>query len=90
MEHLELPAASFDLAYSSLAFHYIEDLRRLMSQVHRSLVAGGRLVFSVEHPIFTGAIGSEILSQMPPVVRRGRSTATSMKALVPPIGLRRA
>ena len=53
MEHLELPAASFDLAYSSLAFHYIEDLRGLMSQVHEALVAGGRLVFSVEHPIYT-------------------------------------
>ena len=53
MEHLELSAASFDLAYSSLAFHYIEDLRGLMSQVHRALIAGGHLVFSVEHPIFT-------------------------------------
>ncbi len=53
MEHLELPAASFDLAYSSLAFHYIEDLGGLMTEVHRSLVAGGRLVFSVEHPIYT-------------------------------------
>jgi SAM-dependent methyltransferase len=52
MEHLELPPVSFDLAYSSLAFHYIEDLPRLMTQVHRSLVTGGRLVFSVEHPIF--------------------------------------
>jgi len=53
MEHLELPASSFDLAYSSLAFHYIEDLRSLMSKVHRSLAAEGRLVFSVEHPIYT-------------------------------------
>ncbi len=52
LESLELPAASFDLVYSSLALHYIEDFRRLMSQVHRSLVAGGHLVFSVEHPIF--------------------------------------
>ena len=49
----ELPQAAFDLAYSSLAFHYIEDQRGLISQVHRALVAGGRLVFSVEHPIFT-------------------------------------
>ena len=53
MEHLELPAASLDLAYSSLAFHYIEDLRGLMSKVYRALVAGGCLVFSIEHPIFT-------------------------------------
>jgi ubiquinone/menaquinone biosynthesis C-methylase UbiE len=53
MEQLALPASSFDLAYSSLALHYIEDLRGLMAKVHRALVAGGRLVFSVEHPIYT-------------------------------------
>jgi SAM-dependent methyltransferase len=52
LEHLELPPGAFNLAYSSLAFHYIEDFGRLMAQVHRSLDAGGRLVFSVEHPIF--------------------------------------
>jgi SAM-dependent methyltransferase len=52
MEHLELPTSSFELAYSSLAFHYIEDVRRLTAVIHRSLVAGGHLVFSVEHPIF--------------------------------------
>jgi ubiquinone/menaquinone biosynthesis C-methylase UbiE len=53
MEQLALPASSFDLAYSSLALHYIEDVRGLMAKVHRALVAGGRLVFSVEHPIYT-------------------------------------
>ena len=53
MEQLELSPASVDLVYSSLALHYIEDLNRLMSEVRRSLVPGGSLVFSVEHPIFT-------------------------------------
>jgi SAM-dependent methyltransferase len=53
MEHLELSSAAFNLVYSSLALHYIEDLNRLMSHVYRSLVPGGSLVFSVEHPIFT-------------------------------------
>jgi ubiquinone/menaquinone biosynthesis C-methylase UbiE len=53
MEHLELPPESFDVVYSSLALHYIEHLSELMSGVYRSLVPGGRLVFSVEHPIFT-------------------------------------
>jgi SAM-dependent methyltransferase len=53
MEQLELPSGSFDLVYSSLALHYVENLSGLMSQVHRSLVSGGLLVFSVEHPIFT-------------------------------------
>ena len=47
------PPASFDLAYSSLALHYIENLDGLLAQVHRALVPGGSLVFSVEHPIYT-------------------------------------
>ena len=53
MEQLELPSAAFDLVYSSLALHYVKDLDRLMAQVHRSLVPGGSLVFSAEHPIYT-------------------------------------
>jgi ubiquinone/menaquinone biosynthesis C-methylase UbiE len=53
MERLDLPAASFDLAYSSLALHYIEDLGGLLAGVHGVLVPGGKLVFSVEHPIYT-------------------------------------
>jgi SAM-dependent methyltransferase len=53
MERLELPPASFDLVYSSLALHYIANLGGLLSQVHLSLVEGGSLVFSAEHPIYT-------------------------------------
>jgi ubiquinone/menaquinone biosynthesis C-methylase UbiE len=53
MERLELSPESFDLVYSSLALHYIDDLNGLLSAVHRSLVPGGRLVVSVEHPIYT-------------------------------------
>ena len=53
LERLELPPAAFDLVYSSLALHYIVDLAGLLAQVHRALVAGGCLVFSVEHPIYT-------------------------------------
>ena len=52
MEKLELPEASFDVAYSSLALHYIEDLAGLFATVHRALVPHGRLVFSIEHPIY--------------------------------------
>lgn len=53
LEHLELPPATFDLTYSSLALHYIENLTGLLGEVHRSLVPGGHLVFSIEHPIYT-------------------------------------
>ncbi|PSJ62247.1 class I SAM-dependent methyltransferase [Pseudaminobacter soli (ex Li et al. 2025)] len=51
LEHLDLPEASFDLAYSSLALHYIVDLPRLLATVHRALVPGGQFTFSIEHPI---------------------------------------
>jgi SAM-dependent methyltransferase len=53
MERLELPPETFDLVYSSLALHYVQNLEELVSIVHRALVHGGSLVFSVEHPIFT-------------------------------------
>ena len=53
LEHLDLPAATFDLAYSSLAFHYLENLGALIGRVARSLAPSGMLVFSVEHPMFT-------------------------------------
>ena len=53
MERLALPAAAFDLVYSSLALHYIADLEWLLSEVQQALVPGGSLVFSVEHPIYT-------------------------------------
>ena len=52
LEQLVLPSATFDLAYSSLAFHYVQDAGRLFAEIHAGLVPDGRLVFSVEHPIY--------------------------------------
>ncbi len=56
LEDLELPPPSFDLAYSSLVFHYLENLGGLIGRVSRSLAPGGNLVFSVEHPMYTAPI----------------------------------
>ena len=53
LETLKLARDSFDLVYSSLTLHYIENLRGLFEQIYRALVPGGSLVFSVEHPIYT-------------------------------------
>jgi SAM-dependent methyltransferase len=55
LESLELPEASFDLAYSALTFHYVEDFGRLAKTVHRSLVPGALFVFTIEHPIYVAA-----------------------------------
>lgn len=49
---LDLPAEAFDLAYSSLALHYVEDVAPLFATIHRALTPGGRFVFSTEHPVY--------------------------------------
>src|SRR5205823_2907053 len=59
MEQLDLPEASFGLVYSSLALHYIEDFSNLMAKVHRALLPGGCLVFSIEHPIYMASDHAE-------------------------------
>ena len=53
LENLTLPAAAYDLAYSSLTLHYIERLPELFATIYRALKPGGHFVFSAEHPIYT-------------------------------------
>jgi SAM-dependent methyltransferase len=53
MERLDLVEASFDLVYSCLALHYVDDLYGLLKNIHRTMVAGAHFVFSIEHPIYT-------------------------------------
>lgn len=53
LEALQLPAASFDLVYSSLTLHYIKDLGKLFATVYQALVNGGEFIFTAEHPIYT-------------------------------------
>lgn len=56
LEKLELPEASYDLVYSSLAFHYIENLAGLWKSVYHALTPGGSMVFSMEHPIYMASM----------------------------------
>jgi SAM-dependent methyltransferase len=53
LERFSPAPGMFDLAYSSLAFHYLEDLEGLLARIHAALVPDSKLVFSVEHPIYT-------------------------------------
>jgi SAM-dependent methyltransferase len=53
LEALQLAPASFDVAWSSLAFHYVERLGEMLGRVHGALRPGGALVFSVEHPVYS-------------------------------------
>lgn len=58
LDQIALPEESFDVTFSSLTFHYIEHLGTLVKQIHRTLRPGGRLVFSVQHPIWTAPDGA--------------------------------
>ncbi|MBA8841108.1 class I SAM-dependent methyltransferase [Ochrobactrum sp. RH2CCR150] len=55
LDTLELPADSYELIYSALTFHYVENFHRLVRMIHKALVDGGVLVFTIEHPIFMAA-----------------------------------
>lgn len=46
---------SFDLVYSTLMFHYLSTsgMTKLLKQLHNCLADKGRIVFSIEHPIYT-------------------------------------
>jgi SAM-dependent methyltransferase len=53
IETIDLEPRSFDLVLSRLALHYVDDLAGVLRRVQQTLAHGGRLVFSVEHPVIT-------------------------------------
>ncbi len=55
MTEISSLSESFDLVYSSLAFHYIEDLDKLMRDIVGLLNKDGILLFSQEHPVYTAS-----------------------------------
>jgi len=55
-EDLDVDQGSFDLAVSSMCFHYIKDIRPVCEKVALSLKDSGHFIFSVEHPICTSLL----------------------------------
>jgi SAM-dependent methyltransferase len=53
IEELALEVDGFDLVVSSLALHYVADYAGVLARIAAVLSAGGRFVFSVEHPMCT-------------------------------------
>lgn len=47
----------FDVVFSSLALHYVEDFEKLVKSVYSILKDGGYFVFSQEHPLTSAPIG---------------------------------
>ncbi len=56
LDAFTLEPNTFNVVYSSLAFHYLKNLDALFAEIAKALVPGGRLVFSVEHPMFTAPV----------------------------------
>lgn len=52
LDRADLDENLFDLVFSSLAVHYLEDFEGFCERVRRALKPGGRFVFSMEHPVF--------------------------------------
>ncbi|CAN5817541.1 class I SAM-dependent methyltransferase [soil metagenome] len=53
IEDLSLATRAFDLVTSRMAFHYIESLGPVLDCIGAGLRSGGRLVFTVTHPVIT-------------------------------------
>jgi SAM-dependent methyltransferase len=53
IEDFSARPASVDLVLSRLAFHYVEDIEPVFKTCHDCLVPGGRLIFTVVHPVIT-------------------------------------
>lgn len=46
-----VPTASMDVVVASLVLHYLRDWKPLLTELHRILLPGGPLIFSIHHPI---------------------------------------
>lgn len=54
IENWEYPTEPhFDVVLSRLAFHYVESVVPVFSQIYAAMHTGGHFVFSVEHPVIT-------------------------------------
>lgn len=53
IEDVVPPPGSLDLVTARLSLHYVADLDRVVEAAARGLAAGGRLVFTVVHPVIT-------------------------------------
>lgn len=55
LENLHMIQEKFDVVYSSLVFHYVEDFEKLVKDIAELMEKDGILLFSQEHPIITAS-----------------------------------
>jgi 2-polyprenyl-3-methyl-5-hydroxy-6-metoxy-1,4-benzoquinol methylase len=74
IESFSAAPESFDLVISRMALHYVENLEGTLAACHECLAAGGRMVFTVVHPVVTS---QDAASRTRSGGRTGWSTTTS-------------
>jgi len=55
LDDLDLGAEKFDFIWASLALHYASDFENLLSRMAGLLRDGGKVLFSLPHPVYYGA-----------------------------------
>lgn len=63
MTNLDKLTDKFDVVFSSLAVHYIEDFDKLAIDIYNRLNQGGYFVFSQEHPLTTALLAQDYWTQ---------------------------
>ena len=53
IEDFAAPPGAFDLVVSRMALHYVEDIGSVLAACHAVLAPGGRIAFTVVHPVIT-------------------------------------
>lgn len=76
MMKLDFPKDSFDLVYSSLAFHYTDNLKGLFKGIFKILKDKGNLLFSTTHPFFDAADIFELNGEKYHVIGHSRNIET--------------
>lgn len=56
VEDFEAPLGQFDLAISSMTFHYVSNLSLAFNKIYSWLKPGGFFVFSMNHPNYTAGL----------------------------------
>ena len=56
MSNLSFIKDRYDVVFSSLALHYIEDFAAFVKGVYDVLTSGGYFIFSQEHPLTTAPV----------------------------------
>lgn len=55
IEDYTIKPKTFDIVISSMALHYIEDIKPLLHKIYEGLNNKGQFLFSVEHPVCTAS-----------------------------------